>query len=121
MSAKYELDGYQPLRPWQRGVSYLGFLVVSVLAYVRVHPDMPSLMIAGFMLALIVTAGCALFCYWDARVTASLRRKGARRTKVVRGFAQPPFTFFEREAEWDYYADPEPQSVRIGALEEVSP
>ena len=121
MSATYELDGYRPLRPWQRGISYLGFVMVVVLAYVRVRPDIPSPLAALFMIALTITACCSLFAFWDARVTASLRRKGVRKVRVVGGFAQPPFTFFERDGEWDYYNDPEPQTVRTPPSKEMSP
>ena len=112
MSAKYELDGYRPLRPWQRGVSYLGFIIVGVLAYLRIQPGFPPLMTMLFQLALVLTACCTLVSFWDARVTASLRRKGVRKVRVVPGFAQPPLTFFEREDEWDYFSDSTPELAR---------
>lgn len=118
MSAKYELDGYRPLRPWQRAVSYLGFVIVAMLAYARVQPEMPSLTALGFMVALTLSFCCALFAYWDARVTASLRRNGAKKVRVS-GFAQPSFTFFEREDEWGYFSDPEPQLARAMASNEA--
>lgn len=113
MSAKYELDGYRPLKPWVRGVSYLAFIVTLVVAYIRVQPNVPPLTSMVFGVALVVTSACALLCYWDARVAARLRRKGARKVRVVPGFAQPQFTFFEREAEWDYYNDPAPTTLQV--------
>ena len=113
MSAKYELDGYRPLRPWVRGVSYFGFIITAIMAYVRVSPGLPTKTTLVFVVALIITFVCALRAYWDARVTAQLRRKGARKVRVGRRFAQPQFTFFERGVEWDYYNDPEPTTLQV--------
>ena len=113
MSAKYELDGYRPLKPKVRGVSYLAFIITTVLVYIRIQPDVPPMTSLILAAAWIVTFVMAICSFADARTSARLRRKGARKIRVVPGFAQPQFTFFEREAEWDYYNDAEPTTLSV--------
>lgn len=110
--SKYELDGYVPLRAWERGVSYLVFIALAVATWQATATDAPKLRIALLAFALILAYSCAIIAFWDARVTARLRRKGVRPLPLAaRGFAPAPFPFTERDAEWRFFEDAQPTTV----------
>lgn len=110
--SKYELDGYVPLKPWERAVSYLVFIGLVVATWHSSVTDAPLVRTLGIATALILAYSCALIAYWDARVSARLRRKGVRPLSLApRGFVPALFTFFEREAEWPFFEDATPTTV----------
>lgn len=111
--SKYELDGFRPQRPWMRGIAYLIFIAVVVVAWYDVQPGVPSGRILLYIVALVVSFIFAAYAYWNARVTARLRRRGHRPVRVKRGFAPAPFPFTDqRDTEWPYFADKAPTNAR---------
>ena len=108
--SKYELDGYQPLRPWVRGASYGSFIVGLVVALIECRNGTSLQELVAYHVGVSVLLICAVVAFCDARTAALLRRRGVRRVPV--GFAQPPFTFFEKDEEWDYLNDKNPETAR---------
>ncbi|HEY1085254.1 MAG TPA: hypothetical protein VGE34_00825 [Candidatus Saccharimonadales bacterium] len=115
--SKYELDGYEPLRPWQRLVCYIDFIAIFVAAKILIFPGAPVLRTVVFTGAMILTFSCALLAYWDARVTAHLKRKARQRKRrqvaatrqVVYRPVYPVFAV-QGGAEWHYFDDKAPTS-----------
>ena len=108
----YELDGFRPQRPWMRGIAYLAFITVVVVAWYDVRPGVPSGRMLLYIVALIVSFVFAAYAYWNARVTAKLRRRGIKPVRVTRGFAQAPFAFTDAgDTEWLFFGDKTPTTA----------
>lgn len=105
--AKYELNGWRPLKPWVRWFVYAAFIAVIITTIVTIEPGIGPGWTALAILALVITSGCSGYVLADARVAVRLRKRGYARRPL--GYALAPFPFTDRDDKpWPYFGDDEP-------------
>jgi hypothetical protein len=116
--AKRELKcGHKPLRPWERLVAYVVFIMMIGLTFGQAHFEGMGWRLLGYIVALLFAQAAAIFVFIDARVTVHLRRRehaqrlAARQSRVAALPSQPRFRRAAGRI-WDFFSDPAPTSGR---------
>ena len=111
--AKREMRcGYMPLRPWERMFAYVSFLTLTGLTWHQANVENVSLELAVYTFTMLIAVPCAFVAFWDARVTARLRRREWKQKQEIRRLmASAPEIeagFSNATGAWSYFNDPAP-------------
>ena len=108
--------GYKPLRGWERLFAYVSFVTLTTLTWHQANVEGISLRLALYTVTMLIAVPCAFVAFWDARVTARLRRREWKQKQEIRRLMTSAPQVVEAEfsnttGDWSYFSDPAPTTL----------